>query len=221
MATARKKAWTAKDIMNQYFEYVLEHGEQPKSVYTFAKAHGHDEGEFYKFFGTFDIIENEFFNVLYQETIKVIAKDKDFKNADARGKLLTFYYTYFENLTANRSFVKEVLSHGNQPLKGLKKLDRLRTEFKEMIGTLDLDTIDFKNEDINNVQLNALKEGAWLQFLLTLKFWLDDHSPSFEKTDVFIEKAVNTSFDLMDTKPIKSLFDFGKFILQEKTSIKV
>lgn len=221
MATTRKKAWTPKDIMNQYFEYVLEHGEQPKSVYTFAKANGHDESTFYKHFGSFDYIENEFFKVLFDETIKILTKDKDFKESDARGKLLSFYYTFFENLTANRSFVKEVLGHGDRPLKGIKKLDRLKSKFQEMIGDLDLDTIDFKNEDINTAQMNALKEGAWLQFLLTMKFWMDDNSPSFEKTDVFIEKAVNTSFDLMDTKPIRSLFDFGKFILQEKTSLKV
>ena len=39
---------------------------------------------------------------------------------------------------------------------------------------------------------------------------------SFEKTDVFIEKSVNTSFDVLDVAPIKSLIDFGKFIFKEK-----
>ena len=51
---------------------------------------------------------------------------------------------------------------------------------------------------------------------MTIKFWIDDTSKAFEKTDVFIEKSVNTSFDLIDTTPLKSLIDFGKFIYKEK-----
>jgi hypothetical protein len=54
-----------------------------------------------------------------------------------------------------------------------------------------------------------------------LKFWIDDTSLSFEKTDIFIEKSVNTSFDLMDIAPLKSLIDFGKFMWQEKASFKM
>jgi ubiquinone biosynthesis protein COQ9 len=55
--------------------------------------------------------------------------------------------------------------------------------------------------------------------MATLKFWMDDTSPSFEKTDIFIEKAVNASFDLMEMKPIKHLVDFAKFIWQEMKTV--
>ena len=51
---------------------------------------------------------------------------------------------------------------------------------------------------------------------MTLKFWLDDTSPSFEKTDIYIEKSVKASFELMNTAPLESLIDFGKFIFKEK-----
>jgi hypothetical protein len=51
---------------------------------------------------------------------------------------------------------------------------------------------------------------------LTLKFWIDDTSPGFEKTDIFIEKSVNTSFDVLNVAPIRTLIDFGKFIFKEK-----
>ena len=49
-----------------------------------------------------------------------------------------------------------------------------------------------------------------------MKFWIDDTSTAFEKTDIFIEKAINTSFDLIDIKPVKSLIDLGKFLVKEK-----
>jgi hypothetical protein len=49
-----------------------------------------------------------------------------------------------------------------------------------------------------------------------MKFWLDDSSPAFEKTDIYIEKSIKATFELMNIAPIDSLIDFGKFIFKEK-----
>jgi hypothetical protein len=59
-------------------------------------------------------------------------------------------------------------------------------------------------------------EGAWVQLLFILKFWMEDQSPGFEKTDMAIEKSVRTVFDLFDNTPVESILDFGKFLWQEK-----
>ena len=101
-------------------------------------------------------------------------------------------------------------------LKTLRTLAPLKQRFTNYIELLDIKTIDLKQEQLTKLQQRSLKESAWLQLLLTMKFWLDDSSPSFEKTDVFIEKSVRASFDLIDTTPLKSLIDFGKFIYKEK-----
>ena len=45
---------------------------------------------------------------------------------------------------------------------------------------------------------------------------MDDTSKSFEKTDIVIEKSVNTVVDLLNTKPLESLFDLGKFLWNER-----
>ena len=52
--------------------------------------------------------------------------------------------------------------------------------------------------------------------MATLKFWLEDTSPNFEKTDIFIEKSVDTSFEIFEIKPLKKLIDLGKFLFNEK-----
>jgi len=52
--------------------------------------------------------------------------------------------------------------------------------------------------------------------MMTLKFWLDDSSAGFEKKDILIEKSVNTSFDILNIAPLKSVIDFGKFLFKEK-----
>ena len=95
-------------------------------------------------------------------------------------------------------------------------LTELKKSFSEYIENLNIQTIDLKEERLEKLQLRSLKESAWLQLLVTIKFWLDDTSSSFEKTDIFIEKSVKASFDLIDTTPLKSIIDFGKFLFKEK-----
>jgi hypothetical protein len=47
---------------------------------------------------------------------------------------------------------------------------------------------------------------------------MKDQSPGFEKTDIYIEKNVKASFDVVYSVPFDSLFDFGKFLWKEKMS---
>jgi hypothetical protein len=150
----------------------------------------------------------------------MLAKSEEYPTYDARNKLLSFYFTFFELLTANRSYVVYALS-GNEEvlkLKSLKLLKGLKQDFKTFANNIGIEKLDLQQENLGKIQDRASQESSWIQLVLTLKFWLDDTSASFEKTDIFIEKSVNSRFDLLDIKPLKSLLDFGKFILKEKVN---
>ena len=95
-------------------------------------------------------------------------------------------------------------------------MSQLKQSFTNYIDNLDIETLDIKEDRINKIQQSALQESAWLQLLLTMKFWIEDTSASFEKTDIYIEKSVNTSFDVINIAPLKSVIDFGKFLFKEK-----
>ena len=213
---AKKKVVTKQSILALYMDYVLEHNENPKSVYAFSKSNAFDESEFYVHFASFEAIEKGIFEAFFSNSIQALEKSKDYQIFDARNKLLSFYYTFFENLTANRSYVKHVLDKYKNDLKGLKILSGLKHHFTSYITGLGIQMLDIKQEQFEKIQENALKESAWLQLLLTMKFWLDDTSSSFEKTDIFIEKSVNTTFDVLDITPLKSVLDLGKFLFKEK-----
>jgi hypothetical protein len=185
-------------------------------VYAFAKANNFDEQLFYDFFGSFDAVEKHVFSAFHHNTVRVIESSDDYPNYEPRHKLLSYYFTFFENLTANRSYVKFALDQHKTNLKAMELLKDLKREFTGYIERLGIDLIDIKQEQIDRVQQRGLKETAWLQLLLTIKFWLDDTSPAFEKTDIYIEKSVNTSFDVLDVAPVRSLINFGKFIFKEK-----
>ena len=213
---AKKKNITENDIISWYMEYVLNHNKQPSSVYSFAKENNFEEALFYKYFGSFDIVEKGIFKAFFNNTITLLKKSEDYADFDPRNKLLSFYYTFFENLTANRSYVVHAIAGNKNQLKSLGALTELKKLFSEFIKGLNIKTIDLKEERLEKLQLRSLKESAWFQLLVTMKFWLDDTSSSFEKTDIFIEKSVKASFDLIDTTPLKSIIDFGKFLFKEK-----
>jgi hypothetical protein len=216
---AKNKMKTPSEIITSYINYVLENGSKPTSVYIFAKENNYEESLFYEHFGSFEAIEESIFNTFYDTTQITLEKSKDYQQFDARNKLLSFYFTFFENLTANRSFILVILGKDKEQLKKLKLLSALKHSFTNYIDSLNIETIDFKQKNITQIQQKSIKESAWIQFLITLKFWINDSSASFEKTDIFIEKSVNTSFDLIDTAPFKSLIDLGKFLYKEKINL--
>ncbi|REE79865.1 hypothetical protein BX611_2764 [Lutibacter oceani] len=216
---SKNKKINALEIITLYMSYILDHNAKPSSVYAFAKENKFEEAVFYQYFGSFEAVEKSIFNAFYENTISVLEKSNDYKTFDARNKLLSFYYTFFENLTANRSYIVATLDSKKLDLKKLNALSSLKTSFADYINTLEIETIDLKQKNLAQIQQKSIKETAWLQLLITIKFWLEDSSVSFEKTDIFIEKSVNTSFDLINSTPLKSIIDLGKFLYKEKMNI--
>lgn len=213
---AKKKTISESDIISFYMDYVLEHNKHPKSVYAFAKANNFEEALFYNHFGSFEAIEKQVFKAFFENTIRVLDKNDEYNAYYTRNKLLAFYFTFFENLSANRSYVVYALSKHKNSLKNLAVLSELKRHFSNYIDQLGIETLDIKQAQIEKFQTKAISESAWIQLLITMKFWLDDTSPSFEKTDIFIEKSVNTSFDVLNIQPLKSVIDLGKFLFKEK-----
>ncbi len=213
---AKKKNISSSAIIDLYMDYILEHSKQPNSVYAFAKANNFEEAKFYDFFGSFEALETTIFKRFFDNTLQALNNSEDYQSFTTRHKLLSFYFTFFENLTANRSFVIHMLNGSKQSLKNLKVLTKLKHSFTNYINNLDIELIDFEQEQIKRIQNKGIKESAWLQLLLTIKFWMDDTSPNFEKTDIYIEKSVNTTFDILDVTPLKSIIDLGKFLYKEK-----
>ncbi len=214
--TSKKKAIDDNAIISIYMDYVLDKNEEPKNVFSFCKEHKIDETEFYTFFGSIDALKQEIWVKFFENALVTIESEEAFEGYSDKNKLLTLYFTLFEILTLNRSYVLFSLKENKEGLKNLKSLKQFRNHFKDFIVTIIDDEKSEMKEKLAKVTKPIFAEGAWLQFLFLLKFWMDDTSKSFEKTDVLIEKSVNTVVDLLDTKPLESLLDLGKFLWKEK-----
>ena len=112
--------------------HILEHGERPKTMYSFAKQAKLKEQELYGYFTSFDSIEKSIFSVFFENTLEVLSKNEDYVDFESKDKLLSFYYTFFEMLTANRSYVLFALSKGLMHPKTQSQLSLLRRIFKNL-----------------------------------------------------------------------------------------
>lgn len=219
MATTKKTTTqkiTSSEIISRYMDQVLEHGKQPSTVYKFCKDQKIDEQEFYNHFGSFKSLQQQIWIALYESTITTLHKDKSFTNYENKDKMLSFLYTMFGNLTANRSYVTFALQEHKMMLKNLEQLKELRHNIKGFASQLIESGNEEKTYKVTKNPVQIFSEGAWLQFLFLLKYWMEDNSPAFEKTDIAIEKSVNAIFDVFETTPLESIIDFGKFLVKER-----
>ncbi len=207
---------TKEKIISAYMEWVLSKEKAPLSIFKFSKENNFTEAEFYENFGSFDGLQMEIWNSFYTKTIILANKDENYSTYSNQEKMLTFFYTFFEMLTLNRSYILFSLKEHRNMMKNLSQLSGLRKNVKHFAAELIRENNEDKQLKILKQSVVVFSEGAWIQTLFLLKYWMDDNSAGFENTDIAIEKSVRAIFDIFDTKPLESVLDFGKFLWKEK-----
>ncbi|CCH53532.1 hypothetical protein BN8_02633 [Fibrisoma limi BUZ 3] len=224
---------TLEKIRKAYTEYVLENGKQPTSVFQFAKKLKIAESDFYNYYASFDAIEADVWLAFFQDAKATVEADETYQTYSVREKVLAFYYTWIELLKAQRSFV--VYSYGRlrdeaamaRPTSraGLQArraggrrqvLQPFKDAFLDFARDLLAEGRESKEVEPRPFVTDRYPNALWVQTLYILDFWVRDVSKNFEKTDTAIEKAVNTAFDLIGRSPFDTLFDFAKFIYQNR-----
>ena len=207
-------------ILELYSNYVLRNNKKPLNVFTFCEDHEISETDFYFYYANFEKLESDYLRFFMEETLRLIAEEENYHQQNAKHKMLSFYYTFFEQLTMNRSLVIYLLESDKNNLQSVKKLLPLKKDFQLFIRSLEISEPMMENTTESMAKIERLKnkgieELYWGHFMATLKFWLDDTSSNFEKTDIFIEKSVDTSFEFLEVKPLKKLVDLGKFLFKD------
>ena len=212
---------TQEKILDFYSKYVLRNNKKPLNVFTFCEEHNMSESEFYGYYANFEQLEEDYLRFFLQQSIMLISAEENYIHDLPKNKMLSLYFTFIEQLTMNRSLIIYLLGSEKNNLTQLKKVWSLKPDFVAFVKSLDLSTpmIDVENDKMEKLEKfknKGIEELNWGNFLAILKFWLEDTSPNFEKTDIFIEKSVDTGFELLDVKPLRKLVDLGKFLFDEK-----
>lgn len=221
MATTRKsKKTTATDFITPYLQYALEVKKHDRNVYKFCKHFKLEEADFYKQYGSLHMLERAIWDHLMTAAIKTVAKDESYSAFSDQEKLLSLFYTFFESLTMNRSYVTNNLRENMDVRDRMTLLKPMKNTFRKFVDECFEDS-PFTNqsggiERLNDVRRRGLEEGFWTQLMFLIEFWRKDDSPGFEKTDIAIEKSVRAAMDLIVATPVRSLVDFGRFIWKER-----
>lgn len=204
-------------ILDGYKNYVLEFGLAPNSVFKFAKDLKMKEADFYTYFTSFEAIKSAIWVQIFEETIEQVESQEVFREYSAREKFLSFLFTWVEVLKKNRSYLLSLYLSKPQASFGMsKEIGDFKGKFKDFANEIILEgkeTDEIANRPIIS---DRYDEALWFQTVFVLKYWLEDRSPSFEKTDAAIEKSVNLAFDLMGKSALDSFLDFAKFLYQTK-----
>ena len=210
------KAQADKDtLLSAYITYTLEEERFPVSVYKFCKHIDIPESEFYKHYGSMEGLQRGIWTSFFEQTLSLLEKDKSYQDYGNREKMLSFFFTFFELLGLNRTYVLFAIADGVRSAGVLEQLKGLRRCVKSYAKGLIADANSEKPIKVTRRNPEVFSEGAWLQLLFLLQFWKQDDSPGFEKTDMAIEKSVNTVFDLFENTPLERVLDFGKFLYKE------
>ncbi|OUU00624.1 MAG: hypothetical protein CNE98_00945 [Bacteroidetes bacterium MED-G17] len=204
-------------IIGAYISYVLDHGEKPKSVFSFAKSLKMDEAKFYDIFSSLEHLESEILASFFNQAVQKMEEQKIFEEYNMRERFLSVCYAWVEILRNNRSYVQLTVKSSTKFMEMKGSFQNLRKSvesFGDNLVKQGVDSHEIKDRKYLSERYPNILFGS---ILFILNFWLNDQSKSFEKTDEAIEKSVNLAFDLMAKSTLDNLFDFGKFIYQNSS----
>ncbi len=212
--TAKKNVSKAA-FQKAFITHLLTTGEKPVSIFDFAQKQKASEADFYKFFNSFKSLERSIWADWFTTTVETLEKDEAYTNYSIREKLLAFYFTWFELILSNRSYV--IFRYEKMSKKDLNPyfLFTLKEKFSEFISDLIAQGKE-SNEVAERPYSSQYDKAFWLHFMFINKFWTDDDSEDFQKTDAAIEKSVNLGLDLVGKGPLDSMIDFAKFLFQNR-----
>ena len=204
---------TAEELQNAYVDYVLTHGAEPKSVYIFAKENNLSEDEFYNFYGSFHGLEQSVWSDLSSKALTEVQNQEVWNQYSSREKALAFFYAFVELLKSKRSFVLYSLKNSGRSIGTPTILAHVKEVFDRFAAGIIEQGVESGELADRRFFTSKYKDALWIQFGFILNFWAKDNSAGFEKTDEAIERGINVTFDLFEKSPLDSLFDYGKFMI--------
>ena len=136
----------------------------------------------------------------------------EFGDYSAREQALAFYFTWLEELSALKGFLR-ILDQATLPGLSPSYLKDMEEPFKAFIT--DLLAVAKVSGEVASRSLisNHYGDVFWVQTRFLLHQWLRDESAEGERSDALVEKTVNFCFDLLNPNLIDSGIDLIKFLI--------
>ena len=167
-------------LFQAYSDHVLEHGHAPASVFKFCRDLGIAEKEFYDLFASFPALEGQIWGSWVEQTIASISTSDEWPGFNARQRMLTFFFAFFERAVANRSYLLARFPCPAQRVRGgAQSLTAMKQRFERFSAETLQRGID-SGEVASRGPLSRVYPLAFTElFLNTIDFHVRDESPRF------------------------------------------
>lgn len=204
------------EIIKAFVEYVQHHGSAPNTLSEFCLVKHLESSKVRKHYRTISAIEKAAWAHWFEETFNVLNNSAEYKDYNARERLLSFYYTWLDTIKPARSYVQRA-----------PKLPGLFSALDLFLGDVEKAFLQYTHalvkmasagEEIvaRPVITNYYNRAVWQQFLFIMNFWIKDKSEEQSKTDEAIERSVNLLFELAARNQMDAIIDFGKFLFKSR-----
>jgi hypothetical protein len=200
-------------IIKTYLNRVLSGSMEKLTVYSLCQEIPIPEAEFYQYFASLEQLEGDILGQAIQSAYNKIQTSPEWITYSAREKLLSFYYTLFEDLAGLRSFL---VLRSRQPMDWHRMMRTAQKQALTAFRAILAEGISSGEIKTRGIPTDRYADTWWSALRTIMRFWLHDQSARFENTDAAIEKTVHATFDLMGRNFLDSFFDLGKFVWQQR-----
>jgi hypothetical protein len=204
-----------EQILDRYAEHLRENGTRPKSVFTFCKDLQISEEDFFRCYGSFDAVEEEFWRRMIQNVIASVTAGPEWAGFGARQRTLAFLFGFLEASLRVRSILL-IRKESFRPLCRITWLRGFGDAHKEFMRGVLAHGHDTNEIAERGALASVYPDLFFTHLLAVIDFHLADTSVGFERTDAFVEKTVNLVFDLIRTQAIDSAFDLVRFLIPRR-----
>ena len=205
-----------KDLKQAYKKLVVRTRGRKFGLSDLLKEAGQDTASYTEHFGSFQRLEKAIWNGFFNRIKKTLHSDDVYDEYFTRQKMLAFYYTLTEILKDDREYIRFCMNSRDlfefTPL----YMEEFRDAYLKFVKGLIAEGKVSEEIESRMILSDYYVRPHWAQFLTIIEYWASDESEELQKTDEFIEKAVNLGFDVMGRNVLDSTWEFGKFILTGK-----
>ena len=173
------------EIISRYMEYLPAHDKDELTSLDFCTECSLTEEEFNGYFESIRDLEKTIWHKVLTAAISTIKSDGQFQEFSDKDKMLSLYYTFFENLTLNQDYFLQNLNYRNSvfdKFRLFQLIKRTQNEFvKDIFASTDNPIGQIKVLPMEKIRLNGLQEGFWALTLFLIDFWKKDSSENLEK----------------------------------------
>lgn len=203
-------------IADAYKAYVLEQGSRPASIKAFADSLEMSERDFYQEFSSFPSIEQYIFQGILESAISKLEASPEFAEYGTPERLAGLFYTWLEEMLQQRSFVVFAFHQSPQVFFTPFFMASSEAVFQDFVKHVLKEGVAAQEVADRLFLPRLYRRGLWMQAKWILRFWIQDQSPNFEKTDEAVEKVLRLTYDIIRPNSLDSGWDVAKFLWRNR-----